>query len=248
MTPLSVVIITYNEAKNIARCLDAVQGIADEIIVVDSFSTDQTKSICEKYAVKFIEREWEGYSATKNFGNEQAKHNWVLSLDADEAPSEELKKSLLEWKKGKGFPASFNRLTNYCGQWIKYCAWYPDEKFRLFNKTNTFWEGSIHEELISSAHLPIQKLQGDLLHYSFYTVEEHQKQSRKFANMAAEDLFKRGKKSNWFLILLKTWAKFVRNFIVHKGFLDGKKGWIICKITAKETFLKYKRLKELRQR
>ena len=135
MLQISAVIITFNEEKNIGRCLDSIKDLVDDIVVVDSFSSDATESICEKHNVNFIQRKWEGYSATKNFANQQAKFSWVLSLDADEALSVELKKTIQELKKGTELKTcSFNRLTNYCGSWIKHCNWYPDKKVRLFNR------------------------------------------------------------------------------------------------------------------
>jgi glycosyltransferase involved in cell wall biosynthesis len=126
MLQISAVIITFNEEKNIGRCLDSIKDIVDDIVVVDSFSSDATQSICEKHKVNFIQRKWEGYSETKNFANKQAKYPWVLSLDADEALSDELKKIILNLKSGAELKTcSFNRLTNYCGSWVKHSNWYP---------------------------------------------------------------------------------------------------------------------------
>src|SRR5688572_8770023 len=126
MPALSVVIITLNEERNIGRCLQSVKGLADEVLVVDSFSTDRTADICRANGARFIERKWEGYSASKNFAASQAAHNWILSLDADEALSGELYASILKWKAGDtpSFGA-FNRLTCYCGYWVRHCGWYP---------------------------------------------------------------------------------------------------------------------------
>jgi glycosyltransferase involved in cell wall biosynthesis len=245
MLQLSVVIITFNEEKNIGRCLDSLREIADEIVVVDSFSTDHTASICKKYNVNFIQRQWEGYSATKNFANAQAKNNWILSLDADEALSDELRKSILAAKQQTHPKAyQFNRLTNYCGKWIKHCGWYPDRKTRIFDKTNASWEGTIHERLVVKNEVP-DLLKGDCLHYSYYTIEEHYRQSDKFATLSAESMFQQGKKVSLLKLLFSPLIKFAECYFLKLGFLDGIAGYTICKITASATFSKYRKLRRL---
>jgi len=131
---LSVVIITFNEEKNIARCLDSVATIADDIVVVDSFSTDNTKHICEEKNIHFIEHKFDGHIEQKNWAITQAKHQYVLSLDADEALTKELQVEIIKAKNNWQYDGySFNRLTNYCGVWIKHCGWYPDKKLRLWD-------------------------------------------------------------------------------------------------------------------
>lgn len=258
MPQLSVVIITFNEEKNIGRCLESIQGIADDVVIVDSFSTDATESISKKYNVNFISRKWEGYSATKNFANAQAKYDWVLSLDADEALSEELKKSILKAKEGKELKTyKFHRLTNYCGSWIKHCGWYPDTKIRIFDRRITKWEGIIHEKLvidfspIDSAQgdkLEMTKgvlLNGDCLHYSYYTIEQHLLQVDKFSTLAAQNLFEKGKKASLLQLWLSPVVKFISDYFLKLGILDGAAGFTICKISAKHSYLKYKKLREL---
>ena len=246
MIPLSVVIITFNEEKNIARCLDSIQGIADDIVVVDSFSTDRTEEICKKYNVNFVQCKWEGYSATKNFANQLAKHDWVLSLDADEALSDELKQSILKIKNEDTLvTAEFKRLTNYCGHWIKHCGWYPDVKIRLFDKRITKWEGIIHEELKFSEEVSAVHLSGDCLHYSYYTLEQHYKQADKFTSIAAKDLFEQGKKASFLKLAVSPVVKFIRDYIFNLGFLDGSAGITVCRISAYATYLKYKKLRDL---
>ena len=137
MRKLTAVIIAYNEARNIKRCIASLLNVADEIVVVDSYSTDATPSICKGLGVQFHQRDWKGYSKQKNYGNGLASNDWILSIDADEALSEKLKKSILHEKEnGKSYNYSFNRLTNYCGKWIHYCGWYPDTKIRMFNEQN----------------------------------------------------------------------------------------------------------------
>lgn len=245
MPQLSVVIITYNEEKNIGRCLESIQGIADDIIVLDSFSTDNTEIICKKFNVNFIQRRWEGYSDSKNYANSQAKYDWILSLDADEALSEELKKSILEIKKQdvqKTF--SFNRLTNYCGKWIRHCGWYPDVKVRIFDRNTTQWEGMIHEKL-NVPENSAQHLKGDLLHYSYYKIEEHYRQSDKFSTLSAENLYAKGKNASVLKMIFSPAVKFVQHYFLKLGFLDGNAGYTVCKIMASTTFRKYSKLRAL---
>ncbi|MBP6695884.1 MAG: glycosyltransferase family 2 protein, partial [Saprospiraceae bacterium] len=142
MESLSVVIITLNEEKNIGRCLDSVKDIADEIIVIDSFSTDQTQKICDSYGATFIQKEWLGYVETKNFAIQQSSFNLILSLDADESLTDKLKNSVKLVKDNRNEDGYIlNRLTNYCGQWIYHSGWYPDKKLRLFDKTKGGWHG-----------------------------------------------------------------------------------------------------------
>jgi glycosyltransferase involved in cell wall biosynthesis len=246
MPLLSVVIITFNEERNIGRCLASLKEAADEIIVVDSFSTDKTEEICKQYKVKFIQRSWEGYSSTKNFANQQASNNWILSLDADEALSEELYNSILDIKKqNELLTCSFNRLTNYCGSWIRHSGWYPDVKIRIFNREKIKWTGSIHETLTIPLNESVKHLKGDCLHYSYYAVEEHYRQANKFASLSAENMFSKNKKTNQLEVILRPVAKFIRNYFIKGGILDGSKGFTVCRITAYETYLKYSRLREL---
>lgn len=246
MVKLSAVIITFNEERNIGRCIESLQGIVEEIIIVDSFSTDKTKEICLSYGVKFFQINWQGYSETKNLANSKSENNWILSLDADETLSEKLKKSILKIKEqGLEGCYSFKRLTNYCGTWVKYGGWYPDTKTRIFNKQDTKWTGLIHETLSSSKKLATTLLKGDCLHYSYYTVNEHILQTKKFSPIAAEMLFQKGKKATFIKRFLSPIIKFVRDYFLKFGFLHGFKGFQICIISGYATYIKYKKLKEL---
>lgn len=249
MPQLSVVIITFNEEKNIGRCLESIQGIADDVVIVDSFSTDATESISKKYNVNFISKKWEGYSASKNFANSEAKYDWILSLDADEALSEELKKSILKAKEGKELKTyKFHRLTNYCGSWIKHCGWYPDTKIRIFDRGITKWEGIIHEKLVIDSKQEAILLNGDLLHYSYYSTEQHYAQTEKFSTLAAQNMFEQGKKANGLKQYFSPFFKFIQSYFIQLGILDGYYGFVVCKISAYSTFLKYSKLKALQQK
>jgi glycosyltransferase involved in cell wall biosynthesis len=242
MTRISAVIITYNEANNIGRCLDSLEGIADDIVVVDSYSTDQTAAICLEKGARVIQHPFEGHIEQKNWALDQALYPFVLSLDADEALSEILRQSILDVKTS-GDPADgchMNRLTNYCGRWIHHSGWYPDRKLRLFDRTKGCWGGlNPHDKVVMTAGSREAFLDGDLLHYSYYTVEEHYQRARKYADIAAKAMFDAGKKSSLVQLVFSPVAKFIRNYCVKLGFLDGKAGLTIAWISALETYWKY---------
>ncbi len=249
MNTLSVVIITLNEEKNIGRCLESLITVADEIIILDSFSADKTKEICLTYNVKFHERKWEGYSTTKNYANSLANSDYILSIDADEALSPEAIKWLSEFKKQKNPKTAYqiNRLTNYCGKWIRHGGWYPDRKIRLWKKDAAKWTGSIHETLELSENATIDKLHGDLYHYTFHTIHQHEEQVNKFTEIAAKNDFERGRRTNKIKILFYPKWKFFRDYYIKRGFLDGYYGYLVCKISAHASFLKYVKLLELQK-
>jgi glycosyltransferase involved in cell wall biosynthesis len=248
MTKISVVIITFNEEKNIGRCIESVRKIADEIIVVDSFSTDKTKDICLANNVRFFENRFQGHIEQKNYALTHAKHKFVLSLDADEALSKRLLQSIMEIKKGNpGYDGyTMNRLTNYCGKWINHCGWYPDVKLRLFDRTKGQWGGTNpHDKFIMGENTRISHLQGDILHYSFYTRQQHLQQIQKFSEIGSKALFEKGIKAGNFKMLLRPASRFIKCFFLKMGFLDGKKGFQISYLSAYANYLKYKRLKNL---
>lgn len=247
MEKISVVIITYNEERNIRRCLESVMPIADEIIVVDSLSTDRTEQICAELGVQFVKQKFLGYIEQKNYALKFAENEYVLSLDADEALSDELKNSLLEVKNNfstQGY--TMNRLTNYCGKWVRHCGWYPDRKLRLFNHKLGKWGGiNPHDEFKFTQNEDIKHLQGDLLHFSYYTIDDHYKQVEKFTDIAAKAYFDNGKKA----YLLKLWispvVKFIRDYVFLLGFMDGVTGLRICYISAMATYMKYYKLRKM---
>ncbi len=244
---LSAVIITLNEERNIGRCLDSLKGIADEVVVVDSFSTDITEAICKKFGARFIQHPFTGYATQKNFAMTSAAHDIVLNLDADEALSGELRNSVLAAKKNwKADGYAFNRLTNYCGRWIRHCGWYPDRKLRLVDRRKARWGGGeVHEKIIMQHGATSQFLKGDLLHYSYYTIGEHMKQQRLFSDLAAKEAFKKGRRSTIFHVIFNPAYTFIRKYFIQLGFMDGYNGWMISLISAKANFWKYSKLRNL---
>lgn len=244
---ISVVIITFNEERNIGRCIDSVAGIADEVVVIDSFSTDNTKEIVLSKGARFIEHAFEGHIEQKNWAIDQATYPYILSLDADEALSNELNNAILEVKENwihDGY--FFNRLTNYCGKWIRHCGWYPDRKLRLWDSRKGAWGGvNPHDRFIMDADSSTAYLKGDLFHYSFYTISQHEAQVNKFTDISSYAAFQKGKKSNLLKVLLNPKWKFFRDFIIKRGFMDGYYGYVVCKISAHAKFLKYVKIRSL---
>lgn len=244
---ISATIITLNEERNIERCIQSLLPIVDEIIVLDSNSTDKTEAICKAHGVRFQKRNWEGYAASKNFLNGLATYDYILSIDADEALDNELKKAILNLKKIEHPELySMNRLTNYCGKWIKHSGWYPDIKLRLFPKEGCQWEGEyVHEVLTYPPNMKIHQLQGHLEHYSYYSHSEHIERADKYSALTAQKMNKAGKKAS----LLKPWisglARFVSMYIIKGGFMDGKMGFKIAQISAQSNVYKYKELRRL---
>ena len=250
MNFLTTTIITFNEERNIGRCLEALKKIADEIIILDSFSTDQTIEICNQYNVKFIQRKWEGYSSAKNYVNALASHEFIFSVDADEVPDSELIATILSLKKS-GFSGAYriNRMTNYCGKWIKHSGWYPDRKIRLFPKNKALWQGEfVHEELIIDEGLVVSNLKGHLQHYSYYNFEEHRERADKYSLLTAQKLHATGKKVGDMKPVLSAIGRFISMYFLKFGFLDGRMGFKIAQISAKSNLLKYKELIRLNRK
>jgi glycosyltransferase involved in cell wall biosynthesis len=247
MPQISVVIIAFNEEKNIGRCLDSVKEVADDIIVVDSFSTDRTEAICKEKGARFVQHKFEGHIEQKNWAITQAKFPYVLSLDADEALDETLKRSIIEAKTNWNFDGyTMNRLTNYCGQWIRHCGWYPDTKLRLWDSRKGRWGGiNPHDKYEMDEDAKIGHLKGDILHYSYYTLDDHYRQVNYFTDISAKALYRMGKKAGWMKLVMSPVVKFIRDYFVKLGMLDGYYGFVISRISAYATYLKYKKLREL---
>jgi len=245
---ISAAIICFNEEKNITRCLDSLQGVADEIVVVDFFFIDKISELVKSYNVNFIQNPFEGHIEQKNFALDQCTHEYVLSLDADEALSDELKKSILEVKKDLNHQGyKFNRLTNYNGFWVKHCGWYPDTKLRLVKKSQAKWTGLNPHDILKLDQGPECFLKGDLLHYSYDSITDHINQTNKFTTIAAKAAFQTGTRSSLFKILTRPTLKFLKDYFLKLGFMDGRYGLVICTINALSAFLKYSKIYELQQ-
>ncbi|MBE0642258.1 MAG: glycosyltransferase family 2 protein [Bacteroidales bacterium] len=247
MPAISAVILTFNEERNIGRCIGSLKGLVDDIVVVDSYSTDGTEEICRSEGVRFVRHAFEGYIQQKNWALTQARHDHCLSLDADEALSPELRAaiaSLPEIWDAAGY--TMNRLTNYCGRWIRHCGWYPDVKLRLFDRRRGQWGGiNPHDEYRLTRGERVRHLPGDILHYSYYSISDHLRQVEHFTNVSASALHARGEKAGWIKLYLSPPLKFFKGYILNAGFLDGFEGYTICRVSALATFIKYAKLRHL---
>ena len=253
MRTISVVIITLNEARNLGRCLQSVQRVANEIVVLDSHSTDETVAIAQRFGANVYQQPFAGYAQQKRNADALATGEWILSIDADEALSPELEASLLAFKISAVPPANkaykLSRLTNYCGSWIRHCGWYPDKKVRLYQKGTGDWIGeNLHEAWeLAGENVQYGLLSGDLLHYSYYTLSEHILQFNRFTEIAARSAVAAGKDCS----VLKVWVapkwRFFQMYVLKLGFLDGYAGYLVCKFSAVAAQLKYAKIRQYRR-
>jgi glycosyltransferase involved in cell wall biosynthesis len=245
---LSVAIITFNEERIIEKSLTAVQDLADEIIIIDSFSTDRTEEICRKFSkVKFIQHQFQGFGNQKNFAIEQCSGNWILFPDADEIPDDILKESVKNITSQENpdflvYNIEFNNI--FLGKALKYGGWGNTRRERLFMKGfGKYSEDIVHECFITSEK--IGKLNGKLNHYTYKNIHHHIEKSNKYTSMMAEKMYKNGKRSTVFKILFNPFYQFIKSYFIRLGFLDGLVGYYAASTAAFYTFLKYKKLHEL---
>ena len=233
MPKISAIILSKNEADRIGRCINSLLNIVDEVIVVDSGSTDDTIKIAKSLGVKVICTEWKGYGKTKNFGHHQAQNDWILSLDSDEWLSEKLANEIMALKKMDKLVYSLNRSNIYMGKEIQHSGWSPDWVLRLFNKTNVKWNTSlVHEKLIIPHDFTIQKLYGKLMHDSYRSIEDHKTKTDKYAMLKARSWIEAGKSPSSLKRYFGSSFKAFHSYVIKGGFLDGKEGRMIAKMNA----------------
>jgi glycosyltransferase involved in cell wall biosynthesis len=243
---ITATVITFNEESNIAAALESLAW-ADEIIVVDSESADRTVEIASRYAHKVIVNAWPGYAAQKNFAGDQASHDWVFSLDADERVTDEL---IVEIKRMKETDApnvaafEMSRKAYYLGRWIKHSGWYPDYKVRLYDRRKCRWQGEfVHESVVSDGE--VLRLKGDLLHFTVSNVSEHHQRIDRYTTLAAQQAFAQQKRSSLISLFISPPLTFLRSYLIRLGFLDGVQGLVIAYFAAYYVFLKNLKLWEL---
>jgi glycosyltransferase involved in cell wall biosynthesis len=245
MIKISAVIITYNEEKNIGRCIDSLRPVADEIVVIDSYSTDRTYDLCIEKGVRVIKHPFKGHIDQKNYGVSQAAYDIVLSLDADEYLSEELTKSILEVKESWPCDAyRMNRLSNYGGKWIRHGNWYPDKKIRLWKKHLGLWGGeNPHDKVVLKRGVRVMQLKGDLLHRAYMDSAETLNKIQNYSEIFARENVGR-RSSSVLQIMLHTSFAFFKSFIIKRGFMDGYEGLVVATAVANHVFYKYAKLYE----
>lgn len=243
MPKISTIIITYNEEDNIRRCLESVSPIADEIIVVDSKSTDRTLAIAREYTDRVYIRDWPGYGAQKQWALEQCSHEWVLSLDADEEVSPKLRSEI----EGLDFTADgyyTPRLTWYMNRWIRHSGWYPNHVLRLFRKEKAVFTPNIVHET-ATVDGPTRRLNHPLFHYSYRDISHHIEKMNDFTSLAARQMYELGKRPTLHSLTLYPLFGFLKMYVQKRGFLDGSAGLVIAVLHFYYVFLKYAKLLEL---
>ncbi len=247
---ISATIITYNEAENIRAACESVAW-SDEILVVDSQSSDATREIAEDCGARVITRPWPGFAAQKQFAADQAAHDWVFSLDADERVSDELRASIEDLLYtsdallADGYRVA--RRSFYMGRWIRGGGWYPDHQLRLYRRARGRWQGAyIHESVKMDEGARVSTLRGDLLHYSVRDAAQHHRMiGERYAPLAARQAFEQGRRTSPFKIALASPSAFLRGYVLKGGFRDGLAGLAIARFAAHHAFLKNLMLWEL---
>jgi len=243
---ISAVVITYNEERRLEGALKSLAGVVSEIVVVDCHSTDDTVKIARKYTDRVFERAWTNFADQKNFGNSKAQHSWILSLDADERISPELRKELVDLREVEPSVVAFSipRQVYYLGRWIRHSGWYPDRKLRLFRKDRARWEGEyVHESLAVDGR--VARLRGAIHHFTYRNIHEHLARINTFSDLGAQKLYARNQKARWYHLFFWPFFRFLRAYVWKRGFLDGFAGLVISVLTGYAVFVRYAKLKEI---
>ena len=249
MTGVTAIVITFNEAANIEAALASL-AFADEIIVVDSQSTDDTVAVARRFTDKVIVRPWPGYVVQKNFATEQASHDWIFSLDADERVSPALADEIRAWARGERADAvavagfRIPRVTFHLGRWMRSTDWYPDFQLRLYDRRRARWTGRhVHESVRADG--PTARLRGEILHYAYRDLTHHVLTVNRYTTLAAQQMYEDGRRAGWWQLALHPPAAFLRNYFLRGGFRDGVPGLIVSAMNARYVGLKLAKLWEL---
>jgi glycosyltransferase involved in cell wall biosynthesis len=247
MPSISATIIARNEAAHIASAIRSL-SCADEVVVVDSGSTDETVAVARQCGARVISHPWEGFAAQKNFATSQARHDWILSLDADEELDEAARESVLNWKATLPIASGyqFARRARYLGRWILHSGWYPDYKVRLFNRREGEWRGAyVHESVLVDG--PVATLPGEILHYTCNSLEEHRERIEFYTDLAAREMLERGERVSVLRRTLGPSWVFLNSYLFRLGIVDGRPGYLIAKMAARYVRRKHAKLEELRK-
>jgi len=240
MAKISACIISFNEEKKIEDCLKSLQGVVDEIIIVDSGSTDNTIEIANQYTSKVFLHDFHGYGKQKNYASSKASHTWIINLDCDERLSYQLQQSIIKKKKSLDDADAYYmaRKTFYIYRWLNYC-WYPDKKLRLFNRDKTRWSDADVHESINRDNIKCQNLNGDILHYSFDSLSDHLKTIDSFTETGANDLIEKNRSISVISPVTHASWIFIKLYILKRGFLDGFAGFVVAILSSMHVFIKY---------
>ncbi len=243
---ISACVICFNEEDKIRRCLQSLRW-CDEIVVMDSFSTDRTVEICREYTDRVYQHEWLGYVGQRNTVRELSRHPWILFLDSDEEVSPGLRDEILEeFERGAGdcLGYEFPRQVYYLGQWIRHGEWYPDIKLRLFKKEYGRTEGQEpHDKVVVSG--PVKRLKNPIWHYTYDDLRDHHDTLNRFSTITAQQKFVQETPFRWTDLLFRPVIHFIKGYVLRLGFLDGARGFIIASLCAYGAFMKYAKLWEL---
>ena len=245
MSPVTATVITLNEAANIDACLESLAW-ADERLVVDSHSTDDTVARAEARGARVIVRDWPGYAAQKNFAASQAAHDWILSVDADERVTPELAAEIRAVVPSPGDVAGYRipRVTWHLGRWIRTTDWYPDPQLRLYDRRRADWPARrVHESV--RARGPVGRLRHELQHYAYRDVAHHLETMERYTTLAAEQMYDEGRRARAVDPAIHQWAAFLRNYVLKRGFLDGGAGYLISRMNARYVAMKFEKLRQL---
>jgi hypothetical protein len=245
MPALTAILISYNEEHDLPRALSSLAEIADEIILVDSGSTDRTCEIARTFGARVYPRKLDSFAEQKNYAASLSLNDWILSIDCDQELSPELRSSMLAWKREAPEKNGYEilLLTNYLGGWIRHSGWYPEFRVLLFRRDTSKFVSALHERVLVEG--PIGRLNGHLFHYTIRSLTEHKAKLDAMSTMAAEDMFARGRKS-WraAMIFASPWT-ILQRLVFQLGILDGRRGWLIAWLSGKYIYLKYRKLGRL---
>lgn len=244
--PVTATVITLNEAAHIQACIASLAW-ADDIVVVDSGSSDGTPALARAAGARVIERDWPGYAAQKDFAASQASHDWIVSVDADERVTPELAEEIRRVVANPGDKVGFRvpRITFHLGRWIRTTDWYPDYQLRLYDRRHANWaQRRVHESVTPRG--PIGLLTSNLQHYAYRDLAHHHETMQRYTTLAAQQMYEEGRRGSVSALLLHPPAAFLRNYILKRGFLDGAPGLIISAMNAHYVFLKFAKLWAMR--
>jgi glycosyltransferase involved in cell wall biosynthesis len=245
MPQISAIIITYNEEKNIERCLSSIDWV-DEIVVVDSQSTDDTKKIASEFTSRIFDIKWEGFGKAKEYAKDKASGPWIVSVDADEVVTEDLKEEIQRTIRAEDSLDGYYipRKSNFLGKWIKHGGWYPDYVLRLFKKDKgKFNDTMVHEKV--EVNGKIGYFENTLLHYTDPSFDHYLEKLNRYTSLSAEQLFREGKKAGVLGLIFRPSVTFFKMYLVRRGFLDGVSGFILAVSSAFYVFSKYVKLRHL---